>query len=67
MPIVAGRNIAPTAQSSTLNGPLTLNDGQMGSTLFGAADRAIAAGSAAPQKPEIDRGSHGRVRVGALP
>jgi hypothetical protein len=39
------------------------NEEQMGSTPFGDANPAIVTGLAAPQDIEIDRGSHGRVRV----
>jgi hypothetical protein len=39
------------------------NEEQMGSTPFGDANPAIVTGFAAPQDIEINRGSHGRVRV----
>jgi hypothetical protein len=39
-------------------------DEQMGSTPLGDADQANSVGVAAPQDIEIDRGTHGRVRIG---
>jgi hypothetical protein len=43
---------------------LNPHDEQMGSTPFGDADPTNSAGLAAPQDIEIDRGTHGRVRIG---
>ena len=50
-------------RSDRLTVDLNPNEEQMGSTPFGDANPATGTGLAAPQHIEMDRGSHGRVRV----